>query len=230
MRKKAVYIVAVVILAVMILALRNIGKNIENRIAAVRSVSAAAFNQETVVVLDAGHGGIDVGKVGINGIEEKEININIVKEIKKYLENKGVSVILTREGDERLSDSQRADLEERVKIINKTSPDLAVSIHQNSYLDESVRGPQVFYHTGSDEGERAAAIIQEMMNQNDKENTRTIKANNTYYLLKRTEAVTVIVECGFLSCPDEAEKLSLKANQSELAKIIAQGILQYLNV
>ncbi len=82
-----------------------------------------------------------------------------------------------------------------------------MSIHQNSYQDPEVRGAQVFYYQHSNEGKEAAAILREALSAADPGNTRESKANGTYYLLRRTETPTVIVECGFLSNPEEAEKL-----------------------
>ena len=93
----------------------------------------------------------------------------------------------------------------RVAVINETAPVLAVSIHQNSYHQEGVKGAQVFYYTHSEEGKKAAELMQEALLVLNTENNRKAKANDTYYLLKRTEAPTIIVECGFLSNWEEAE-------------------------
>ena len=104
---------------------------------------------------------------------------------------------MTRETDEQLAQSKVEDLKYRVKIMNEVSPVLAVSIHQNSYHEENVFGAQVFYYQTSTEGEKAAGIIQDALQKVNPDNNQKIKANNTYYILKKTEVPTVIVECGF---------------------------------
>ena len=181
------------------------------------------------VVLDAGHGSSDSGKVGINGVLEKDINLSISKKTKKSLEKKGICVIMTRNKDESLAEGENGnrkvqDMKARVKRINDTKPDLAVSIHQNSYHEESIHGAQVFYYEHSESGEKDARILQEALLAVDPDNTRQVKANTTYYLLKRTEVPILIVECGFLSNQEEAEKLASEDYQKELAKAIANGI------
>ena len=121
------------------------------------------LSNEMQVILDAGHGGIDVGKTGVNGEKEKDINLEISKKIKKFLSDSNVTVKMTREGDERLADSQREDLKARTDIMNGGAL-LAVSIHQNSYRDPAVSGAQVFYYTDSEEGRTAAGMIQAELN------------------------------------------------------------------
>ena len=112
-----------------------------------------------------------------------------------------------------------------VERINKTMPQAAVSIHQNSYQDAQIHGAQVFYYSHSEEGKRMAEVMQKALLKADEENTRQAKANDTYYLLKRTEVPTIIVECGFLSNPEEAAKLVSPKYQEKLAEAIAEGIL-----
>ena len=116
------------------------------------------------------------------------------------------------------------DMKARVDVINKTKPAMVVSIHQNSYHEEGIHGAQVFYYSHSSDGEKAAVIMQKALLAVDSDNTRQAKANDTYYILKRTEVPTVIVECGFLSNNEEAEKLVTKEYQQQLAEAITQGI------
>lgn len=188
-----------------------------------------------LVVLDAGHGGIDPGKVGINGALEKDVNLEITLLVKKYLEMDDVRVVLTRDSEEGLYDADASnkkvqDMKKRVDIIEEVQPDVTVSIHQNSYPEEYVHGAQVFYYTGSTEGQKLAEKIQSrLVTGVDPDNTRQIKANDSYYLLKKTSTPIVIVECGFLSNGNEAEKLTDLSYQKELAWEIHLGILQYLN-
>ncbi len=187
------------------------------------------------VVLDAGHGGDDPGKVGINGSEEKEINLQIAKMVKMFLEAGDVKVVMTREDDGGLYDAgapnkKVQDMNRRVELIDETKPTAVVSIHQNSYPEEYVHGAQVFYYTGSKEGQALADTIQKQLTEKtDPENKRQIKANDSYYLLKKTGIPIVIVECGFLSNSAEAEKLCDEEYQERVAWAIHMGILQYLN-
>ena len=97
-------------------------------------------------------------KSGINGAQEKELNLQIAEKLKKYLEEHQITVVMTRTKDERLADSQVEDLKARVELIDKESPALAVCIHQNSYPQESVRGPQIFYFAHSKEAKKAAEV------------------------------------------------------------------------
>jgi N-acetylmuramoyl-L-alanine amidase len=187
-----------------------------------------------VVLIDAGHGGEDPGKVGINGALEKEINLTIALLVKTYLEADGITVVLTRNSDAGLYEGQQGnnkieDLKRRLALIDSSGAAVAVSIHQNSYTAESVHGAQVFYYETSQEGARLAALLQEQLRAGvEPENKRQPKSNTTYYLLKKSTAPTVIVECGFLSNGTEAEKLTQEEYQKKIAWNIALGIEQYL--
>lgn len=220
MRKKIELILVMLTLAGLVMVSKKLEKYVN---------SDRVEKKEYTVVLDAGHGSSDSGKVGINGVLEKDINLSISKKTKKYLEKKGIRVVMTRDKDESLAEGENGnrkvqDMKARVKRINDTKPDLAVSIHQNSYHEESIHGAQVFYYEHSESGEKDARILQEALLAVDPDNTRQVKANTTYYLLKRTEVPILIVECGFLSNQEEAEKLASEDYQKELAKAIANGI------
>ncbi len=199
------------------------------------SGSQVIVSEEKCVVLDAGHGGADPGKIGINGALEKDINLEITLLVKEYLEAQDVKVVMTRETEDGLYDADASnkkvqDMKRRIEIIEQTAPDLTVSIHQNSYPEEYVNGAQVFYYTGSNEGRHIAELLQKsLVERLNPENHRQVKANNSYYLLKKTSSPIVIVECGFLSNHAEAEKLSDEAYQEKVAWAIHLGILQYLN-
>ena len=187
------------------------------------------------VVIDVGHGGIDSGKVSADGVLEKDINLAIAKKLKVLLEQEDVSVTLTRESDTGLyheSDSNKkvADLQNRCALIEKTDPDCTVSIHQNSFSSPEVRGAQVFYYGQSSEGETLAKLVQASLTRRvDPGNHRQAKANDSYYLLKRTVSPTVIVECGFLSNPEEAALLTSEDYQNRLVWAIHMGVMEFLN-
>lgn len=188
---------------------------------------------EKVVIIDAGHGAEDPGKVGVNGALEKDLNLQIAKKVKKGLEDEGIRVVMTREDDKGLYDEKAAnkklaDMKKRVSLINEVKPEFAVSIHQNSYTDSNVKGAQVFYFEDSRIGEEAALLMQEELRTFDADNTRQAKANNTYYMLKKTTVPTIIVECGFLSNQEEAEKLTTEEYQEKVAQAICSGIIKWL--
>ena len=194
-----------------------------------RTKETFKLSGDALIILDAGHGGLDSGKIGINDQEEKDINLKIALKIKKLLEEQGISVMMTRSADERFSETQTEDLKARTEIMNRSKAALAVSIHQNSFRDSSVSGAQVFYYPDSDEGRKAADAIQEELNDMQPDNRKEVKANDTYYILKNTEIPVVIVECGFLSNYTEAEKLAGDSYQSVVAGTVVRGILQYIN-
>ena len=214
-------------------ARQTAGKNETSESRQEENQTAQADSTKRTVVLDSGHGGFDPGKESSDGILEKHINLAIAERLKELLEKEGIRVVMTRTDDNGLyteSDSNKkiADMKKRCAIIDAAKADIVVSIHQNSYHEENVFGAQVFYYKTSTEGEKAAAVIQEALQEVNPENTKKIKANDTYYLLKKTEVPTVIVECGFLSNYAEAEKLVSEDYQKKLAEAVTKGILQYL--
>lgn len=205
------------------------------RTAQTSSGSVAAGKEKPCVIIDAGHGGVDPGKVSTGGALEKDINLEIAKKLQLFLEQEDVEVVMTRDADAGLYDegaSQKKvqDMKRRVELIESTKPAVTVSIHQNSYHEEYVHGAQTFYYANSEQSQLLAEKIQQMLlNTIDKNNTRIAKANDSYYLLKKTSSPIVIVECGFLSNREEAQKLESDYYQEKVAWAIHMGILQYLN-
>lgn len=186
------------------------------------------------IVVDAGHGGSDPGKVGVNDAQEKDINLTLALKLKAALEKKDIEIVLTRDSDAGLypsdaSNKKAADMQNRCQIIADANPIFTVSLHQNSYTTPDIKGAQVFYFGQSAKGKELAEIIQGSLIANvDPENKRTAKANESYYLLKKTPTPTVIVECGFLSNPEEADLLLNEEYQDKLVNAIYLGILNYL--
>lgn len=183
-----------------------------------------------VIVIDSGHGGNDPGKVGVCGSLEKDINLSIAKKVKEILKKKNYLVVMTREEDKGLyreTDRKKkiADLKARVALIEETNPDMVVSIHQNSFGSAGVKGAQVFYYSDSEEGKRMGEIMQETIKSVIHDgNHRKAKGNKSYYLLCKTKVPLVIVECGFLSNPDEEKLLSDENYQKKMAEAIVMGI------
>ena len=210
-----------------------------SRQAAVISVNQTERGTQKVasplILVDAGHGGSDPGMIGVGGLEEKGINLSISLLLRDTLEKSGYSVIMTREEDKGLYDSSAAnkkaqDMQRRIAMIREYAPVLSVSIHQNSYQDEGVHGPQVFYYESSVEGKKLAEAVQSSLNnQLEVDRPREVKGNTSYYLLKRSSGTLVIVECGFLTNPEEAQKLQTKEYQEKVAAAVSEGIRTYLN-
>jgi len=188
-----------------------------------------------VVVIDAGHGGVDPGAVSPNGTREDEINLKIAKKLQAYLEKEGTRVIMTREtddglyGDEgTLSQKKREDMRRRVQIIRDSGADVVVSIHLNKFSQPQYYGAQTFYMKGSEEGKKFAQCIQEqLLRILNRGNTRQIKAADQFLILKASSVPSVIVECGFLSNAQEERLLKTDDYQEKVAWAIYSGIISY---
>ena len=187
------------------------------------------------VVLDAGHGGIDGGVLGVNsGVKESELNLKVVKLLEKHLTNAGIQVTLTRTSDAGLygvatKNLKRKDMEKRRDIISQAKPDLVVSIHMNKFSTSSRRGAQVFYKDKDEFGKKLAESIQESFNTMESA-VRTCSALvGDYYILNCTEYPSVIAECGFLSNPEDEKLLLSEEYREEIAYTIFKGIVGYLS-
>lgn len=197
------------------------------------TLNQTAEGTKAVVVLDPGHGGFDPGKVGTKGTLEKDINLAIAKKVEKLLADNGYVVSMTRTEDMALcsgneSSKKLTDMKNRVAFIEKADPVLAVSIHQNSF-SAGTKGAQVFYYTGSEEGKKMANIIQSSIRDAvGDENHRVEKANDSYYMLRKVSCPLVIVECGFLSNPEEEALLCDQKYQEKMARGICEGIENFL--
>lgn len=193
------------------------------------------YAEPPCIVIDPGHGGFDPGKVGVNNVPEKDVNLQIAGLVRDFLEASGVRVVMTREEDEALCDDGQdnmkvRDLKRRIAVIEEADPVATVSIHQNSYPKEYVHGAQVFYYTGSVEGRRLAEHLQSrLISEADPENDRQVKENSSYYLLKKTPVPLVIVECGFMSNWEEAQKLCTPEYRETVAWAVYLGIMDYLD-
>ena len=187
-----------------------------------------------VILVDPGHGGPDGGAGDSNALE-KDIALNISLKLKKYLEEQGALVIMTREEDIDLADedtkgySRRKveDLKKRLKMINKPEIDFFVSIHLNSIPSSRWSGAQTFFAPYYRENERAARFIQDELKINLENTKREAKSINRVYILENAKKPGVLVEVGFLSNPSERENLKKSRYQDKLAASIYYGILRY---
>jgi N-acetylmuramoyl-L-alanine amidase len=191
------------------------------------------------IVIDAGHGGIDGGATSKSGITEKDINLKIAFYLKNYLEKSGAKVIMTRLNDKSLETDdngsiksrKRSDLLARRNIANNSGADVLVSIHLNYFEQSKYKGAQVFYEGVHKESAELAQIIQnELKSGLDKNNNRQItKIQDSKIMYQNLNLPAVITECGFLSNPDEAQKLTQKEYQEKIALCINLGIIKYFS-
>ena len=201
-------------------------------------VGAEIENPLPVIILDAGHGGIDSGCVSVHGAEEKDINLSILLKLRGMLEVTGFQVEVTRDTDKSIHDTgvtglgnqKKSDMNNRLEIINSFDNAVFVSIHQNQFTDAKYSGAQMFYPIESAESERLAAIMQgNFVTLLQPENTREIKPVGTeIYLLHFAECPAVMAECGFLSNEEEASKLETEEYQAQVAFAIYKSICDYL--
>ncbi|WP_337553248.1 N-acetylmuramoyl-L-alanine amidase [Massilicoli timonensis] len=182
-----------------------------------------------MIVIDSGHGGKDNGAMA-NEANEDEINLLIAKKVRKALREKGAGVVMTRTGDydlasESATSRKKEDMRKRVEMINQNRIDLFISIHLNAYPSADVHGVQIFYQKGNTDGELLASYIaEEMVSVSD--HVMHNKAGD-YYILNETGPTGLLIECGFLSNPQEQKLLQEEDYQLELAQAIVSGIEAY---
>ena len=160
-----------------------------------RSVKTAAKSaQGFCIVLDAGHGGFDPGAIGPGGVCEDGINLAIVKEAQVLLQERGYTVLLTRQDADALGQTKQSDMQQRRRMIMDSGCDLMISVHLNANADASCRGPVVLYRTGDEVSREAAQILQDALNEGLKIEKPRIIQTGEYFILRCTEAPSLIVE------------------------------------
>lgn len=188
------------------------------------------------IVIDAGHGKPDEGAESSTGTTEAAINLKIALKLQNLLEQSGTTVILTRSDEnaiynidsKTLKQKKISDIHNRVKIGNESSADIFVSIHLNKIPESQYDGWQTFYREGSSEGQKLAVAIQNNLNNTiQKKNNRVAKTIDNIYIIKHVEIPITIVECGFLSNPEEEKQLLEDKYQDKLAWGIYNGIIEY---
>ncbi len=188
------------------------------------------------IVIDAGHGKPDEGAQSSRGTTEAETNLKIALKLQNLLEQSGSSVVLTRSDEnaiydldaKTLKEKKISDIHNRVKIGNESSADIFVSIHLNKIPQQQYDGWQTFYNAESQDGQKLAVAIQNNLNNAiQKENNRVAKSIENIYIIKHVEIPITIVECGFLSNPEEEQKLLEDEYQNRLAWGIYNGIVDY---
>ena len=191
---------------------------------------------DKTIVIDAGHGTPDEGAESSNGTTEAQINLKIALKVQNLLEQTGCTVILTRSDDnaiynldsKTLRQKKVSDIKNRVKIGNESSADIFVSIHLNKIPQQQYYGWQCFFNSKNENSKPLAEHLQENLNESiQKENKRVAMNLNTVYIMKNVEIPISIVECGFLSNPEEEKQLQEDEYQNRLAWGIYNGINDY---
>ncbi len=228
MKRKKILLLAVLVAAVV--AMPGYGQVVE---------MAGQLTVPLTMVIDAGHGGMDSGASAKDGTSEKDINLAIAKALAKQAEDYGIRVVLTRETEDGLYAQDNAggrwskvdDLKERKRIMEDANPDLVISIHLNSFIsDSAVRGAQVFYASGgtSEQEEESKGLAEEMQKVlNEKANEgkdRIVLPKKDMYLFREADCTMILVECGFLSNPEDARLLVDEKYQKKIAGCIMGSV------
>ena len=201
--------------------------------------TSAPVSDDFVIVLDAGHGGLDGGCSSAAGVCEKGINLNILLNVRDMCKAMGYNVDVTRDKDisihdkgvEGVGNQKRSDMDNRLAIFNKHSNALCISIHQNKFTDPKYSGAQMFYSDNNPQNQKIATIMQQNFIKNiQPDNTRETKpCGKELFLCYYCKNPTIMIECGFLSNVDEAAKLNDPDYQKQIAFTIFSGINQYIS-
>lgn len=198
----------------------------------VKTVGINNIQTKKTVIIDPGHGGIDVGTVGIDGSLEKNINLSISLDLYDFLMVSGINTVLTRDGDYEMyragEQRTKSDLYNRMDYINSVPDSILISIHQNHFENEAEWGTQVWYSPNDEISPTLAdKILQSVKKNIQPENKRENKvSDNSYYILYKAQKPSVMVECGFVSNENENKRLQDKEYQRDMAYSILVGICE----
>ncbi len=207
-------------------------------ISASRGEYVDVFVEKTkkTIVIDAGHGGEDSGAIGFGNVYEKDLNLEIAFKLGEYLTSSGYEVVYTRTEDKLLYTEEQNikgmrkinDLKNRIAIANSYDDAILVSIHMNSYGAAQCSGLQVYYGVGNENAHSLANAVQgEVVSRLQSTNKRKTKSGEGIYILENSQNPAILIECGFLTNPEECKKLSEKEYQKELSFAILCGIILY---
>ncbi len=192
------------------------------------------FSATPAVIIDAGHGGIDGGTTSCTGVKESHYNLEISQKLERILALLGYHTIMVRTDDRSVAtegttirEQKRSDLRNRVDLVNSTKNAYYVSIHQNFYPESRYSGPQVFY-AGTTGSRELAELLQINMNQAlTASGKRTCKKSDGVYIMQHINCPGVLIECGFLSNPEEEKNLRSPEYQNKVCAVIAASLAQY---
>ena len=199
------------------------------------TTKASSPKPEYTIVIDAGHGGRDGGAIGgESGVTESELNLAYALELKEICEQYGMGVVLTRKDmnglyDEDAPNKKKSEMQKRIEIINNSNADLMISLHMNSFPLPSSEGAHVFYAKGSDEGFELAKSIQLSVCKSF-ENARDYVTVGDYFVLNYSNVPAVLIECGFLSNPEEEKNLQSAEYRKNFCYSMLAGVLSYFKM
>ncbi|MBQ9790454.1 MAG: N-acetylmuramoyl-L-alanine amidase [Clostridia bacterium] len=187
------------------------------------------------VVIDAGHGGLDPGSIGYKTkVRESDVNLAISKKLETELKKAGISVVMTRTTEEGLyglstNNYKKRDMAKRREIIENARPNMVISVHMNSYVKHNLRGAQAFYDKNSEISRKLALAVQDQFASNLEESDKGVSIGD-YFMLKCTQAPSIITECGFLSNEEDEKLLLSDAYQNKIVSCIVAGVLSFLGI
>ncbi|WP_257138865.1 N-acetylmuramoyl-L-alanine amidase family protein [Bacillus toyonensis] len=176
-------------------------------------------NSEKVIIIDPGHGGNDPGSIGPNGTREKDITLKTAKNIQKKLEEKGMTVILTREDD------TFVPLKKRVAISQNKSADLFLSIHYDGFTTNDVKGVTTYYYKGLKEKALAETIHEHLFKHIQAKN-RGVKSGD-YHVLRENQKPSILLELGYITNPEDEERMNSQKFQADVASGVVSGVIEY---
>ncbi|WP_455493472.1 N-acetylmuramoyl-L-alanine amidase [Eubacterium sp.] len=208
----------------------NLSCKIDNYL--VKTVGINNIQTRKTVIIDPGHGGIDVGAVGIDGSLEKNINLSISLDLYDFLMVSGINAVLTRDGDYEVyragEQRTKSDLYNRMDYINSIPDSILISIHQNHFENEAEWGTQIWYSPNDEKSPTIADKILNSVKKNIQPENKRInkKSDNSYYILYKAQKPSVMVECGFVSNENENKRLQDKEYQRDMAYSVLAGICE----
>lgn len=229
------YLLTALLLVLTILFASFIGFLSKDRIK--KTLEASTEPSGITVILDAGHGGEDPGASTSFGAYEKDINMEITLIIGEMLKEKGYNVVYTRTEDKLLYTEEENvkglrkinDLKNRCKVAEGYDDPIFISIHQNSFAKERYSGLQVYYSVGNEESYSLASAVQNrVISDVQPNNNRRVKEGKNIYLMEKLRCTSVLIECGFLTNPEESRLLCEKEYQKILSFSIVCGIIEYI--
>ena len=192
--------------------------------------------RENTIVIDAGHGGIDGGATSCSGVLESKLNLDIALRLELVMQLLGYDTVMIRSTDtsiytegNTIASQKVSDLKERVRIANETPNAILISIHQNTFSDGKYSGAQVFY-ANTEQSKALAQLLQTNFNQDlCKGSNRKTKKADGVYLMQNIDCTGVLLECGFISNPEEEAKLRSEGYQKQLCCVIASTVSTFVN-
>lgn len=192
--------------------------------------------REHTIIIDAGHGGVDGGATSCTGVLESQLNLEIALRLECLLRLLGMDTVMIRTTDtsiytegHTIASQKVSDLKQRVKIVNETENAILVSIHQNYFADARYGGAQVFYADSEDSKELATILQTAFVRTLNPGSRRVQKSAKGVYLMEHIDETGVLVECGFISNPQEEAKLRSTQYQQRICCVIASGLSQFIN-